>query len=212
MIINKLISKIKDTLSLSNRKRRINPVMRQKLTNTDFSIISSNCNGGVVCSDLGVRFNSPFVNLFVYPDDFLKILSNLSFYMNCELVELIQDEFDYPVGILNDEIKIYFMHYNCFAEAKEKWDLRRRRINYDNLFVIMTDRDGCTEEHIKQFDALPYTHKVIFTAKPYEEYSSVVQCEEYSNSDCVGILTLWRNLRGERLYDKYFDFVSWLNG
>ncbi len=210
MIANKVISKIKVNIAQKNRKRLILPLQRQKLNNKDASIIASTCNGGVLSSDLGIRFNSPFVNLYILPDDFIRIVSNLKFFMDCELSEVVQTKYSYPVGTLNGDVKIYFMHYQSFQEAKKKWDLRKTRVNYDNLYFMMTDRDGCTEEHIRCFDNLPYKHKIIFTAKPYN-YHSVVFCEEFKNMDCVPVLTEWRNIHGERLYDKYFDFVKWLN-
>lgn len=40
-------------------------------------VISSNCVGGCMLSDQGVRFNSPFVNLFVNAKDFLKYLQRM---------------------------------------------------------------------------------------------------------------------------------------
>ena len=206
----KIISKFKVRISERNRRKNIIPLMRTKLKNEDFSIVASTCNGGVVCSDLGIRFNSPFVNLYILPDDFIQIARNLPFYMNCELMEYKQHQYTFPVGMLDGDIKVFFMHYKTFQEAKEKWDLRKKRINYNNLFFMMTDRDGCTEQHIKQFDILPYKHKIIFTSKPYP-YKSVVFCNEFIHEKCVPVLTEWRNLSGERLYDKYFNFVEWLN-
>ena len=41
-------------------------ILRIKLKNKDFSIISSNCNGGVILSDLNIKFNTPTINLFFF--------------------------------------------------------------------------------------------------------------------------------------------------
>lgn len=59
------------------------------------------------------------------------------------------------------------MHYKTFEDAKEKWDSRKNRLNYNNLFIICTDRDGCTYEQIKRFDQLTYKNKIMFTHKLY---------------------------------------------
>ena len=193
------------------RRLWIQPRLRKKLTNHDFSIISSNCNGGVLTSDLGVRFNSPTVNLSMSPGDFLKLVSDLPFYMNGELKEVKDTGRDYPVGMLNEEIRIDFIHEKSFRDAKEKWERRKQRIHYGNLFLMMTDRDGCTDEMMQQFDALPYAHKLIFTAKAHPDLKCAVWCSEYAEEKEVPILTAYRNLRGERLYERYFDFVHWLN-
>ena len=44
---------------------------------------------------------------------------------------------DYPVGML-DDIRINFMHYESFEQAKEKWIERCNRIDKSNMFVIYT--------------------------------------------------------------------------
>lgn len=65
-----------------------NKALRKKLNNTSFSLIASNCNGAFILHDLGVRFNSPFVNLWVKPQDFLKMLEDLKGYMDAPLVSV----------------------------------------------------------------------------------------------------------------------------
>lgn len=211
MSFKKIPAYIKLRIEQFNRDHIINRKLRKKLRNKDFSIIASTCNGGVLTSDLGVRFNSPFVNLWIYPGDFIKMLENLNSYLNHDLLESKNEPYSYPVGVL-DDIKLYFMHYGSFDEAKEKWDRRKKRINYNNLFIMFTDRDGCTEEQLKRFDSLPYKNKVVFTAKQHKDIKSAVWCEEFSQESEVPVLTLYRNISGERLYDRYFDFVGWLNG
>ena len=193
------------------RRSLILPGMRAELKNRDFSIISSNCNGGVLTSDLGVRFNSPTVNLSMSPGDYLKLASNLAFYMNCEMREAPDTGCGCPAGILGDGIRVFFVHYRSFQEAREKWEARKARINYDNLFFMMTDRDGCTDKEVRRFDALPYKNKLIFTSKEYPEIPSAVWCSEFADLPEVPVLTEYRNLWGERLYDRYVDFVQWLN-
>ena len=53
------------------RKNIVMPKQRQRLKNTNFSVISSNCNGAVMCHDLGIQFNSPTVNLSMNAEDYL---------------------------------------------------------------------------------------------------------------------------------------------
>lgn len=194
------------------RQKIIMPPKIRKLKNKDFTVIASNCNGGVLCSDLGVGFNSPTVNVWFYPDDYLRMVSNLREYMAYELIEVSDDTVPYPVGELKGNVRIYFQHYHSFEEAKAAWNRRKARMNYDNVFLMFTDRNGCTEEQLKRFDRLPYKNKIVFTCKPHPELKSCIWCQEYENQDEVPILTLYRNWRGERLYDRYFDFVRWFNG
>lgn len=53
-------------------RKRINTKNRERLDNKDFSLLSSNCLGGFILHDLGLRFNSPFINLWLKPGDFIK--------------------------------------------------------------------------------------------------------------------------------------------
>lgn len=55
-----------------------------RLKNKDFSLIANNCNGGFILHDLGLKFRSPFVNLYINPDDYIYILQNLPDIMNSE--------------------------------------------------------------------------------------------------------------------------------
>lgn len=198
-------------MSLINEVRRffINRKNREKLENKDFSLIASNCNGCMLLHDLGLRFNSPFVNLWIGPKDFLKLLENFDGYMNSELSFIKEDGVDYPVGLLND-IKIYFQHYHSEEEAKDKWNERRKRINKENLYVMFTDRDGCTYEDLQQFDALPYK-KVVFVHKPYSDIKCACYVPSFEQQNQVGHCFKFINkFSGYRKFD-CFDYVDWLN-
>lgn len=105
--------------------------------------------------DLGLTFNSPFVNLWMTPTDYLKMLGDLRGYLSSELEKIDDESVAYPVGILKD-VKIYFQHYSSFDEAKMKWESRIKRINWNKVYVLFTDRDGCTIDMLKGFDELPF--------------------------------------------------------
>lgn len=129
------------------KKRRI-----RKLANPDFTIIASNCVGTIIYHDLGVPFLSPTINLTIGMNDFVRFAENLREYMEEEIVE-IKDEKDCPAGMLGD-IRINFVHYDSFEEGVRKWQERKKRINWDNLFFIGSERDECTYETIRRFDQL----------------------------------------------------------
>ena len=65
-----------------------NKYNQRKLSNRDVTLFSSNCNGGVILHDLGLRFNSPFVNLWIKPKDFIKICENPEYYLKLDLLYL----------------------------------------------------------------------------------------------------------------------------
>jgi uncharacterized protein (DUF1919 family) len=185
-------------------------IKSRNLRNKDFSLVANNCMGGVLLSELGIQFNSPFINLWLYPSDFIKYLNDIEHYRNEKLVFIPSDK-NYPVAKL-DDIVIYFLHYKTNTEAKDKWYERSRRMNLDNLFIIMCERDGCTEEDLKNFDLLHHKNKAVFTKKPYKNILSsyyIKGCEDDNGE--VGLLWNVKNkFTGSRIYDCY-PFIEWFN-
>ena len=191
-----LFSKFRSAINKLQRKA-INKTYQKRLTNQGMSVISANCVGAFILHDLNQPFNSPFVNLYLDPSDF---------------VQFIQTEKPYPVGLL-DDLKVHFMHYHSEQEAKEKWEARSHRLDFDNLFIMMTDKDGgkgAKYEDLQAFDNLPYPNKVVFTHKPYPELKSAFYIKGFENENEVGDLFTFSGWNGEKYYDQ-FDYVSWFN-
>ena len=205
MIISKIILRLKKRL---NKTVRFLHFLKIKKTfiNVNFSVFSSNCVGCLMLHDLNVPFNSPFVNLFLDAKDYIKYLKNPQKYNQMEFKE-IASECDYPVGMLGD-LTFHFVHYNSFEEAVNAFKRRITRISYENLFVIFSERDGCTYEDLKTFDDLPYNNKVVFTHKPYADIKSAYYIEGFEGSGELGNIMAWDKKIGNKIYDR-FDFVDW---
>ena len=184
---------------------------RKKLKNTTPTIISSNCNGEFLYYDMKLKFLSPTINLSFDMNDYVKMLENLRWYMEQPILPYNDDRFDFPTGKLGD-IEIRFNHYNSFDEAVKKWDERKKRINWDNLFILGIDGDNCTYESIKRFDQLPYENKVIFTHLPYPEFKSSYYIPGFEQENGVGVLLYFKNTLFIRRYLDDFDYISFLNG
>ena len=82
----------------------------------------------------------------------------------------------------------------------------------NNLFVVFTDRDGCTYEDLKEFDNLSIKNKIVFTHKPYEKIKSAFYIKGFENRDSVGMCFNYMNNKKWIKYYNQFDFVSWFNG
>lgn len=50
---------------------------RRRLSNKNFTILSTNCIGGVMYHNLNLKFLSPTINLWISPHDYIKILKVL---------------------------------------------------------------------------------------------------------------------------------------
>ncbi len=200
------MSKINESL-----RRVYNYFNRKRLKNHEFSLIASNCYGGVMLHDLGLPFNSPFINLWVKPSDFLKFCEKMDYYLSLELSFTKIEGIGYPVGVL-DDICLFFQHYSTEEQAELAWNNRKQRIIWDNLFVLFTDRDGCTYQELLQFDRLSIKNKAVLTHIPYKEISSSHYIPGFENESSVGHLNRFKKRFSYRKYYDSFDYVSWFNG
>ena len=135
----------------------------KKLRDSNLSIISSNCFGGVLYNRFGMQFLSPTINMWQSQKDFLKFAANLKGYLNCKLQFSDvcfnpEEKLIYPLYSLND-IKLQMNHYTNFDEAEKKWYERVNRINWDNLMIVMNTQH---EEYLEEFESLPYDKKICF--------------------------------------------------
>ena len=200
-------------------RNKINRQNRSRLMydpSNPISIISSNCIGGVISHELGLRFESPTVNLFFYPDSYIEYISHLEDYSKQELIEIkTAKDVGYPIGQLGKEGKviIHFMHYNSFEDARNKWIERTSRINFNNLYFILAERDGITHKQMKAFDCLPYVHKVLLACNQYDD----IKCSHYlgegyrKDGQLMDLLQYKGRFTGKRFLDD-FDYVGFLNG
>ncbi|BFU59345.1 MULTISPECIES: DUF1919 domain-containing protein [Rodentibacter] len=205
-----LFSKLKNAINRWQRKA-INHQLKSSLQNHGMTVISANCVGAFMLHDLNEPFNSPFVNLYLSPKDFIRYLQNIEFYRKQPL-EFIPSEKNYPVGKLAD-LRIHFMHYHSEQEANEKWQIRTARMNFDNLFIIMTDKDGAqgiAYEDLAAFERLPFKNKVVFTHKPYPELQSAFYIKGFENQNQVGDIFTFSGWNGMKYYDQ-FNYVKWFN-
>lgn len=184
---------------------------RLRLKNRRPTIIASNCIGTFMYYDMKLRFNSPTINLSFDMNDFVRFLENLSWYLEQPVVPCEDDRFDYPCGMVGD-VEIRFNHYKTFEEAAAKWNERKQRIDWDNLFIIGIDGDNCSYESMRRFDALPYNNKVLFTHRPYPEFSSAYYLPGFEELGEIGRATDFMNQRRIRRYMDQFDYISFLNG
>lgn len=194
------------------RREAILKKQRALLKNKDFTLVANNCNGGVLSHELGLRFNSQFVNLFVNTRDYVEYLKNFDYYNSLKLRFEDDSTKGYPVGKL-DNLTIDFVHYKSNKEAEQKWEERKSRIDKNNMFIIFTEQDDCTDEILQDFDRLSFENKVVFTYKKHDNIKSAVFVEKYENnpSGVTMFLDFENRLSIRRNYD-CFDFISWFNG
>ena len=211
-----IIDKIKNKLYLDwnpwFRENIINPYHRRILKRHNVSILCNNCVGAVITHDLNLQFLSPFVNLWLYPKDFIRFCERIDYYTNCELQFAlpVQKKYNYPVATL-DDITIYFQHYHSEEEARDSWERRKKRINPNNIRCLLIERDGCTKDDLVRFSKLTYpTASLVHHPMPeiknshyirgFEQEKEVGNSIEYKRGQCFG----------RRYYDD-FNYVGFIN-
>ena len=160
----------------------------------DLTIISNTCIGGRLYHDYHKKFLSPTIDFYMEPSDFVKFCLNLDYYLSCEIKPLPDKKFEHLTNCLYCDIGgllARFGHTNdSFDVIVNKWNERKKRINYNNIVVICTDRNVYTNpytssgvETIKEFGKIPYK-KIIFSNKKYP-YDYVEYLPSFKDEGCV---------------------------
>ena len=189
---------------------------RQKLTNRNFTIICSNCIGGIIYNRLGQRFNSPTINLAINNKEFCDFIDNFDYYISQEMIKGPQECNGIPVGILKGnekipDIYVRLIHYNSFEEGKKKWDERKKRINKDNIYVIMYDSQGVTEKDLIKVENFKCNNKIFLTSNPNCKVSWSFYIKPNKGRGNPEFFLNPYGIFGRRTFEKYFDFVEFLN-
>lgn len=197
--------------------RNYNPIsftvlrkMRREIRNTSVSLLCPDCMGGILFHDLGMQFRSPTVNLMLDQRDFVKFVLRMDHYLEQEFHFFKHPIHNCPCAAL-DDITVHFTHYSDPDQAVQKWRERAERLDRNNLFVVLLERDGLTREDILALRDLPVRGLLVFTRKEYPDIPYALKCPILDENGEVGNLLAispWDGLRG---YERYFDFVKWFN-
>jgi uncharacterized protein (DUF1919 family) len=143
--------------------------------------------------------------LFIQASHYVQLLRDLRRYLDSPLTFLPSSGRGYPVGLLDDEIEVHFLHYASEDRARTVWTARAARVDFDRLwFKFDGSKDGAGPEERAAFNALPASRKVMFVRDP-------------DHGDGLGsalVVPTWTTDAVEMLRraSPYFDVVDWLNG
>ena len=199
------------------------PYERRNLRNKNFTIISNDCIAAGIYRKLGLNYTTPTIGLFFFAEDYIKFLENLEYYLKqtltfCKvsrhvdadslfpLLTKARKKNHYPIGLLGNDVEIHFLHYLNEREAMNKWQQRVKRINFENLFIIYSDKYRFQEEYLDRFEKLPFEHKIFLSAKPRRDSELTVFLQDYADKSEVGDL-----FNNRKSYEKSFDTIKWLN-
>ena len=175
-IIERIVHKINSALD-----RILSPIRRSLLNNQNFTIISNNCWGGKVYEYFNIEKKSPTIGAYFFAEDYIKFIYNLKYYLGKD-IKIIEakdskhreelkrrGQMDIPIGKI-DDIEIIFLHYKDPKIAKEKFERRVKRINWNNLILKFSYMNNCTEEHLRKFDQIKGIKKILFVGENNNHY------------------------------------------
>lgn len=190
--------------------------LRSRFGQNAVTIISNNCAAGFIYNALGLRFDSPTINLYFEDSDFLIFTLNLHSYLEGTLSEDRLSDRDYPVGRLvptdgGRPISVFFMHYETFEQAQKAWDRRKSRVHWDRVAVLWELFDSeKAPSYSAELEAAGIDYRFIVHDKRRRVMKAFVS-DGYARAGEAGRIFDKKGVSGKRYLDE-FDYVSWLKG
>jgi uncharacterized protein (DUF1919 family) len=178
----------------------------------EFVIISNNCWGAEIYKRLNREYNTPFVGLFLFGPDYVKLVENFDYYLSLPLKFTTTSQWgnspvNYPIGKL-DDIEIHFMHYASNEDAEVKWTRRLSRMNKikdkSKYYFKICDRDLATVDLIKRFHETPFANKIPMGINPVDSEGHITIAETNDNVSVPDGLVLYD------ISFKYVDIFKWI--
>lgn len=181
---------------------------RKGLKNKDFTVLCSNCIGGIIYNRLGHKFLSPTVNMWFSQRDFIKFATNLRHYISQPLTFIETDE-KTPVAQC-DDIMLHFNHHDNPENAQRDWEKRKSRINYDNLYIIFYNNESerLSLDEIRQIEKVECNNIACLTSSSLPLDYAI---EMKQSKRLWGKYFIDKDIFGIRSFEKQWDFVGWLN-
>ncbi len=179
------------------------------------SIICNNCTGGVILHDLGLKFDTPTINtLFYCADDFIFFIANIREFSKSDVFKVDDPNYSYPVGGIKLDgriIKIGFVHYLTFEEAKCKWIERFARVDFDNMIILWEGKD-IGEKELISLNTLKGKKMVISNVNEIfsDKFSFYKGSSLYENW-FPGKILEYKNIFGLKRFLDDFDYIRLIN-
>lgn len=169
------------------------------------TIISNSCTAGFIYRFLGAQRKSPTINVVIHPTDFLKICKAPEVYLSQDII------FDHwtvfwgeriPVGRTGD-VEVLFVHDRNAAEAINRWNRCRQRIDWDNMiYIFAEDSFTIPYEVAREFCSLDRKHLLLLNKNMYmnPEMKGMLFCKHDHFHD------------RESAIENRLDILGWLQG
>lgn len=184
-------------------------IRKKQLKQTSFTIISNNCWAGTIYESYGLKKQTPTVGMFIMPEDYLKMINNLRYYLSdkCQLqiihptdskwkqmLESKSNWATYPIAKL-DDIELHLLHYHgSEEEIVSQWKRRIERIDWEHILIKFNDQNGCTEENISRFFEVKEYKKIFFSSNTNAQLKQRYGAEFIVLRQPKDLITLWLHM------------------
>lgn len=87
----------------------------------------------------------------------------------------------------------------------------KKRLNHNNLFFMLNDCDGVTEEDLYRLDECEYPNVLVFTSRNYPNHRCTFFLPCFADLPSVGNTMIRSKITGKLIIEEYFDLVGWFN-
>jgi len=183
------------------------------LEEREFTVISNDCWGQALYDEYGLPMQTPLNGAGMYADCFIRFLGDIEGYLSSPLQfvgnsrhlalgRVRNQRWPWPIAVLRDDVEVHFLHHRTEEACRRVWEAGCEKLNFKRIAVkFSADKDGATEEHIKQFDAMPFERKLLISRHEHPSVPCAVQTPNYVIN---GAVMFRRSI-------KYFDCTHWLN-
>lgn len=178
------------------------------------TILSNDCMAGGIYKTLGIPMISPTINVGILGDDFIKLCENPKHYFDIELdsfemgrltqhIDGMPNFLDLPCSRV-DDITIYWAHTKPDGRFLERWNIMRKKVNYDNMIFCMgNQRIEISYSAWKQFSMLKQRRLAIM----YDDrYATAI-----NGRDAIIANRKFYFTRMDTPIENFFDILGWIN-
>lgn len=190
-------------LLLRERERLSHAISRLMLP-SQFSILSDDCWGGQLFRQLHLPYSSPTVGLYVEPASYLEFVE-LVFRKELPDLNFVVSDLGFPVAVMQNDIRVCFVHYKSSVDAKEKFMRRFERIFWSRLLVkIDFGKPGYDLRHIIRWNSMQLKNSIAL----YSPSTPVPPAGIHN-----GVLIDEWTIDGAAMFDvtrRYFNIYEWV--
>lgn len=187
-------------------------IKRLRIKNKNITIISNNCISGFLYHDLHLKFLSPTINTLIIEEDFFCLMQNFENFIKYGFFkEIKKTNWNCPIGELTFEgksISVYFMHEKDYSSAIQKWERRKKRINFESLFFVYVNFDKPTPN----FQIIKKNYNILVLGEENKILNNIVYFNPFKKNayDFNKLFSLIPGVFSKRFFWN-FDFVKWFN-